>query len=365
MEPPPDEGPPLSLLLDALSMDRPERPLTRGAMTPDEARAVLFSRVREGPMSVRESASAIMLAGRVGALDNGDDLEALLSDASLDPSSRAWIWCVLQGSANDRLQRAQSKMTPDDLRAVNDEKLAIELCLQLPDPNIPPQFAQLLLRVPHVERGTVLARIELSRRKAGFPAVLLWSICLAQPGLASLHDQMATWIIDEGGEGAQLAVELFADGVSDELRAGYTKVMAGLASRAIHGVPGAVPEGSVRRVRFPDGRTQLALAVRTPGGAHVVAVLSHHADGTVEIHDHGVMPLDVHMDIRFGTGLITATIDGMDLNGARDALVTWARDLRAAGKPCPWPLLVLIASLDGTLAPDDRGEPRPVASRAN
>jgi hypothetical protein len=349
-----DENPPLETILAGTMVDdhSPEAPARASLAGCDEARTrkELLARMRRGELSLRERSAALMLASRVSIEKELDALGSLLGDGALALSARSLALALLQASP-EGAQRAAAlaPVLGDALFArIGDEKLVVELVLQLPAPGMADGLARALLGVPEVLRDGVYARLERCRRRAGLPALVAWRRALHGPELSAFHDRMAAVVMDEAGEGTSVAVEmLWRNAPDDEARRVWGRIVAAIEPRAGR-QSRPPPRGSTHRIDTPDAPTQWMVCVEHPERMTLVARAYEREGQSLAVDGVFVLPSEPSVSVTSTDGRpITMSYRVMSLDETRERAVRLARRMSAEGQRLPHDLCLLLCLLDG------------------
>lgn len=362
-----DENPPLELLLEGTMVDdtSPEVPsrATRAGLDEAGVRREFLARLRRGELSLRERAAALMLGGRLDLGQDIDALEAIVRDRSRGLGARSVALAMLLSNpaGPPRVQAAALALGDAEFTRLSDEKLVLELVLQLPAPGLADGLARALLGVPAPLRDGVFARLERCRRRAGLLALVAWRRALCGPELAAFHDRMAAAVIDEAGEGSSVALEMLWQGAPDDAsRRIWGRIVAALAARQGRKNLLAV-EGSTHRVETPGEPTQWMVCIAHPERMTMVAKAREREGTSLEVEGVYVMPSTPSVSISGGEGPITLSYRVMSLEETRERAVKAALAMRGETKGLPHDLCLLLCLLDGMPA----AEPASPASAAS
>lgn len=342
-----------AFVVDDRSPDAPTRASLEGC---DLARAQreLFARMRRGPMTLRERAAAMIVARDLALEGHEDDLAAVLLDDGLAPSSRSCALSLLlfTPSGAERARAAHDRVGEAGWVALQDEKLALELALQLPAPGLADALAAQLLRIPPTAREEVWTRLERCRREAGLPALPAWQRALTEPDLAPLHDRMTAAIIDEAGEGTSVVLDmLWQTAEAEPAQHNFGRADAALTARGLLGREAAA-SGVTHLLEVPGEPARWMVCVPHPGRMTLVAQAEATED-SLTVREVVVLPAEPHVSLAGPRG-VPLTLHYRVLTAAetRERAVALARSMRSRGEALPHELCLLLCLLDGLPSPE-------------
>ncbi len=346
------DDPPLEVMVDAIMIDDASRDApSRAALTGcDEraAREALLARLRRGEMTLRERAAAAMLAGRLNLMGFEGSLVAAASDATLTRSSRSCAVALLMmsPSAGAHLRTVERAVGAATWVSLHDEKLVLDLLLQMPSPGVADAMCRSLLGVPPAARAEVFARLDRCRRAAGMPAILAWRRGLAVQELGALHDVMAGAVADEAGEATGVVLEMLWRAAGDGgFRDRLARVVARVESRTLRG--GTRPaQGSTHRIATPEREAQWMVCIAHPGRMTLVAHACEAGDA-LRVDGVFVLPAEPRVQVHGGDDPITLDYRVMSLTETRDHAVLRAKAMCAEGASLSHNLGLTLCLLDG------------------
>jgi hypothetical protein len=338
-----------AFVIDDRSPEVPSRASLEDCDAP-RARQELIARMRRGPMTLRERAAA-MIAARDLALDGHEDaLMEVVCDASVSLPSRscALVLLLFTPAGADLARSAHARVGEADWVALQDEKLTLELALQMPAPGMADSLATQLLRVAAPAREEVWTRIERCRRDAGLPALAAWRRAVTVDELTPLHDRMTAAIIDEAGHGAAVVLDMLLQTAdSDEARRSFGRAVANLAAKDLVGHTTAA-QGVTHRLEVAGEPVRWLVCVPHPGAMTLVAQAEETVDGGLQVNEIVVLPSEPHVNLSTPRDvLVTMNYRVMSPKETRERAVAATRKMLETGAGLPHELCLLLCLLDG------------------
>jgi hypothetical protein len=335
--------------IDDRSPDAPTRASLEGCDLP-RARRELLARMRRGPMSLRERAAAMIVARDLGLEGHEGDLATVLLDDGLAPSSRACALSLLlfTPAGTELVRVAHERVGEAQWVALQDEKLALELALQLPAPGMADSLAAQLLRVPEGAREAVWERVERCRREAGLPALAAWRRALTVAELAPLHDRMTAAIIDEADEGTSVVLDmLWQTAETEQAQHNFGRADAALTARGLRGRAHAA-SGVTHLLEVPGEPARWMVCVPHPGGMTLVAQAEEPAEGALQVNELVILPSEPQVNLTAPRGAaLSLNYRVLTAAETRERAVGLARAMRARGEVLPHEVCMLLCLLDG------------------
>jgi hypothetical protein len=292
-----------------------------------------------------------MIAARDLALDGHEDaLMTVLLDAAVALPSRgcALVLLLFTPAGADLARSAHTRVGEADWVALQDEKLTLELALQMPAPGMADSLAAQLLRIAAPAREEVWARVERCRREAGLPALAAWRRAVTEGELRPLHDRMTSAIVDEAGEGTAVVLDmLLQTGESDDARRNFGRAVAMLAARDLRGRTTAA-QGVAHRLEVAGEPVRWLVCIPHPGGMSLVAQAEETDDRGLQVNEIVVLPSEPRVNLSTPHDvLVTMSYRVMSPAETRERAVAATRRMLAAGMGLPHELCLLLCMLDG------------------